>query len=334
MNKKLTLCVAVIIIIGAIIGIIVSRKSHPQSSSISLGLILPMTDFLSSYGEHALGGAQLALKDYPNVTLHVEDDKCATTPALNAFQKLTHVNHPDIIIGPLCGSPQEAIAPLLKQNPIPVLLPAAASENLFKESNESMFNIQYSLENEGGALAQKMNNDGHKTAVIIGYKNAFSEAEVNGFKKNYPGTIAKEIWFTDNTADIRTEITKLKGVTFDAIFSADIAFYFAKGTDTLKRNGITTTLYSPYPVEDPSARPLAEGVIYSFPGNIVGDQGATYGLAYDAVKKAVAVATVCKSDRACILKKLKADPDFDLQGTSKRSIVFKQIVNGQGVVLE
>lgn len=335
MNKKLTLGLVILISIGAAIGILASRNHRASNPSlISLGLILPMTDFLSSYGENALAGAKLALVDYPNVTLHLEDDRCVTTSALNAFQKLTQVDHADIIIGPLCGSPQEAVAPLLKQSPLPVILPAAASEDLFTTSNGSMFNIQYSLENEGAALAERMYADGHKTAVVIGYKNAFSEAEVRGFKKAYLGTITKEIWFTDNTADIRTEITKLKQAKFDAIFSADIAFYFAKGAEVLKQYGIATALYSPYPVEDPSARPLAEGVIYSFPGNITGDKGATYGLAYDAVKKAIGVATACKSDKACMIKKLQSDRDFDENGTSKRPIIFKQIVNGEATLLK
>lgn len=92
-------------------------------------------------------------------------------------------------------------------------------------------------------------------------------------------------------------------------------------------------MYSPYPVEDPAARPLAEGVIYSFPGDIAGDKGATYGLAYDAVKKVIDVAKACANDQECMLKKLQKDTSFDQAGTSNRPIIFKQIQNGIPVLL-
>lgn len=333
MNKKHTMG----IIIGAAVVILVTgfniAQKPKRATDVSIGLILPMTDFLKSYGENALKGAQDAIKDQTGIKLVVEDDKCQSNSALSAFKKLTEVNHADLIIGPLCGSPQEAVAPLLKNVRIPIILPAAASSNLFNQSDGTMFNIQYSLENEGKAIADRMYADGHKKAVVITYKNGFSESETKGFVSSYKGEVVKQIVFGDNTSDIRTELVKLKSLDFDAVFVSEIAFFFSKGNNLMQQYGLDQQLYSPYPVEDPSARPLAEHVIYSYPGDIISEYGATYGLAYAAVKKAVAVARSCNSNKECMIEKLSKDDDFDGAGTSIRGILFKKIISGQPVGL-
>ena len=326
-QKIVWVLVAIIAIVVIVLGIAHAKKDS-RNSKVTIGLILPMTGIAQSYGENALKGAQAAVAKDGDVSLALEDEKCDAAATLSAFQKLVDIDHANIIIGPLCGSPQEALAPVVKNNPLPIIAPAAAARSLFSESGDTMFNIQYSLENEGAAIANRMYADGHKKVVIVGYKNAFSESEVNGFVAAYKGAVISQIILADNTADLNTPIAKLKTQDFDGIFSTDISFLFSQGISMLHRYGISAQVYSPYSVEDPTARKLAEGVIYSFPGGMTGDLGATYGLTYDAVTKAIILAKVCNNNKVCMLKKLREDNMFDSDGTSTRPIIFKKIVNG------
>ncbi len=332
--KKLGIVIAcilvVLVVVVAIARILPAAKSGPHG--LSVGLLLPLTGEAQSYGEDGLKAAQAAVLG-TGVALDLEDEKCDANATLSAFQKLTELDHDAIVVGPLCGSPQEALAPVVKDDRVPVILPAAAPDDLFAQSGGAMFNIQYSIEDEGAAVARRMIADGENKVVIIGYQNAFSEGEVAGFTKAYTGTIVDQISFADSNDPVETELAKLKGKDFDAVFSPDSSFLFAKGISMLHRYGLNQQVYSIYPTEGPSARPLAEGVIYSFPGGMTGTQGATYDLTYDAVTKAIALLKTCGNDKACILKTLQSDPSFDGNGTSTRPIIFKQVKNGQPVLL-
>lgn len=334
MNRKnLFVFIGLLALVLVVIVISAFHKKAPKDE-ISIGLIVPLTGFAQSYGEKAVAGAKRALENTSGVVLKIEDEKCDPVPALLGFQKLVSVDQVDILVGPLCGSPQEAIALELAKSKLPVILPSAAPLGLFDSSSGSMFNIQYSLESEGAAIADHMYRSGHTQAVVVRYKNAFSESEMDGFEKAYRGTIVKELVFQDNLADIASELATLKEIKFDSVFVSDmLAFTYKQGVQVLKRYGMNQQVYTNYPAEDPSLRALEEGVIYSFPGDISGTEGATYWLTYDAVKKAVDVAKACRSDKSCMIQKLQQDSDFDESGTSTRPIIFKQIVDGEPVVL-
>ncbi len=323
MKKLIPLVIAVIIILF----FVSNKKDEVQVAKI--GVIAPLTGIVASYGEDIQKGVLAAEISTPSLIF--EDDKCEPASAVSAFNKLINVDKATIIIGPGCGSPQEAIVPLLKDKEAVVIVSSAASQNLYEQSGGKFFNIQYSLESEAAFLADKMLERDLQKVLVISYKNAFSQTVADSFKANFKGEVAREIKFAENSSDITTEIAKLKGLDYDAIIVTDITFFFVQGSEKLKQYGITVPVYASYVAELPAVRLLVEGVFYSYPGGLKGDKGAVYELSKEAGIMANDASAKCGSDAACVKKFLMDSGEFDEVGTSKREIVLKQIVGGEAV---
>lgn len=335
MNKTLVAIVVIVILIIGGWAIYQNQNKVPDTGEpIKIGVIGPFTGPVADYGEEIKKGVDAAKVD--GVNFIFEDDKCEPAPAVSSFKKLTEFDGVKFIIGPGCGSPQEAIAPLLKDDgKAVVVVPSAASRGLYDLSGGNLFNVQYALEDESAYLAKEMAAEGYKNVAIVGYQNAFSKTHVESFKKNFTGTIVKELWFTDITTDVQSEVLKLKTVKPDAIFVSDISFFFSNGLDRLKQYGITAPVYSHYVVELPAVRKLVEGVTYSYPAGLEDSgEGAMFLLSKESATILGQAAVACNGEVACVLKKLEASGNFDKTGVSQRGFSLKQIKDGEVKLLQ
>jgi ABC-type branched-subunit amino acid transport system substrate-binding protein len=317
MKKTITIALAVVGIV--FIGLNFNNKET------EIGVIAPLTGIASSYGEDIKSGVM------SHSDAMFEDDGCEPSKAISAFNKLTKINNIHMIIGPGCGSPQEAIVPLLKDSDSVVLVPSAASKDLFDMSNGKFFNMQYSLEDEASFLTEEIKSRNYKNIVLISYKNSFSQVLTKSFKENFKDGIVNEIEFIDSKSDISTEIIKLKGQNIDAIVSTDITFFFQQGVNKLNEFNIKSPIYSVYVTELPAVRKLVEGVYYSYPGDLDGEKGATYEISKQSAVLAKAANKLCGNDISCIKKYFIESGKFDSNGVYKRTIILKRIQEGQAM---
>lgn len=294
-----------------------------------VGVIAPLTGILAFYGEDMRRG--VIASELPASSVTFEDDKCEPAVAVSAFTKLVTVDKATLVIGPACGSPQEAIVPLLRSVDTVVIAPSSASRELFGQSDGKFFNMQYSLEDDGTFLAHTLSG---KRVVLVAYQNAFSQRTSESFKSALDGHVVEELSFRDDTTDVSTELAKLTGFEYDAIVVTDITFFFAGGMDKLERFGIQAPVYAQYTVELPAARPLAEGVYYSYPADVEGTSGATFELSKQAGQVAKQALTACGGDSGCVRTYLTDSGLFDNAGVFKRGIVLKRIENGEPVRAE
>ena len=309
-------------------GYVIFKKQTP-GGPIKIGVIAPLTGIVADYGEEIKRGVE-AGKD-EGVEIVYEDDKCEPKDAVSAFQKLVEFEKVKFIIGPGCGSPQEAIVPLLKDKDVIVLVPSAASRSLYEQSGGKFYNIQYALEDESKFIAEKMLELGHKKVVLISYQNAFSKTHEDSFKKHYKGEIVKHTSFALDTSDVSTELAKIKGLEYDAVFSTDITFFFANGLEKLRQFGIKVPVFSQYAVELPAVRQLVEGVIYSFPADVTEGEGAIFGLSKASAAFLIPLIKECDGEYACVKDKIERSGEFDETGVKVRSLTLKQIKDGQPV---
>lgn len=324
--KRITL--TIVLLVASLLGVIwVSQK--PTSSKI--GVIAPLSGIAASFGEDIQKGVMASGTGFQGVLF--EDDTCEPATAVSVLNKLINIDKVTLIIGPACGSPQEAIVPILKSKDAVAVVPSAASKRLFSESGGNFFNLQYSLEKEAEFIAKSMYDRNLKRVVIVTYQNAFSKTVLDNFKINFKGEVVKEVFFVDGTSDISTEIAKLKELDFDAIVSTDITFFFVNGLQKLKQLEINVPVFAQYTVEIPAARPLVEGVFYSYPGQLSGNGGAVFELSKQAAQISVEATQKCGKDTSCIKKYLVGTGLFDSDGVSKREIILKQIKEGRAVVL-
>lgn len=327
--KKYLIFVVVIFLVFLLF--IYKKNSETDSKIARIGVIAPLTGIVADFGEQVKLGIE-SVKE-PDIQFIFEDDRCDPKLAISAFKKLTDLNGVDLIIGPECGSSQDSIVPLLASTSKIVLVPAAASRDLFKISGGNLYNIQYSLEDEASFLANKIYSMGYKRVAVISYQNEFSQVERDSFISNYRGTIVHDINFASDSANVQTELLKIKNMDYDAILVSNISFYFSNGLQKMRNLGISAPVFSPYPVELPAVRKMVEGVYYSFPADINDGQGGVYDLSKQSAELIVRAINECHDNVSCI-KKYFTSEGFDDHGVMQRKIVLKQIKNGRTTIVE
>ncbi len=331
-SSKTKSVIGIVTLIFIILVLAIQNKPSKTKTAIKVGVIAPLTGVVSAYGEQVKKGVE-SLGTSTDIQFVFEDDQCDAKTAVSVFKKLTEIDNLHYIIGPVCGSPQEAIVPLLKNKDVTVIVPAAASKDLYLSSGKNFYNNQYSLENEAAFLADQIYSRGYKNVAIISYQNEFSKVEHDNFIANFKGKIVDDISYATGVSDIQTELTKIKNGKYDAIFVTDISFYFANGLQKLRNLGIKVPIFSPYPVELPAVRQLVEGVTYSFPANIDDGQGGVFGLSRQSAELFIRVLLSCGDDHPCVKNHLNRE-GFDQNGVMQRSIVLKQIKNGQPTTVQ
>lgn len=329
MNKKNISTIVAIVVLVLIV--IFANKSGLDTKDIKVGVIAPLNGALASYGEEIRKGV-VAGSEGSDVQFIFEDDGCDPKMAVSAFQKLTSIDGAKFIIGPGCGSPQEAIVPLLKDKNVLAIVPSAASKELYEKSNKLFFNIQYSLENESKFVAEEMTRRGYQNVALVTYGNAFSKTHHDSFKANFKGNIVVDTVLLDDNANLLPELTRIKNIKADAVYAPDISFFFGAGIAKMTQLSMTMSVFSTYPVELPIARPFVSGVIYSFPADVDGVQGGIFELTREATALLLKSISACGNDVDCVQKKFVSSGKFDEAGTSPRVMMMKKIVNGEPVV--
>lgn len=329
-NKKLSYIVALCIIVILVV-VFISQKTQTVKGPIKVGVIAPFSGIMADYGEQLKQG--ILAVPHEGIEYIFEDDKCDNAPAIGAFKKLVELDGVHFILGPGCGAPQEAITPLLVGKEVVVLVPSAASVKLHGESGGNLYNIQYALQDEAKFLAEQIYARGHKEIVLISYQNAFSKIHHDVFIKNFKGNIVKDIIFLKDDTDVATEIAKLKGLKFDAIFSTDVTFLFAKGPEKLKQFGFNQLIFSQYAVEIPAVKPMAERITYSFPSDSEDPSGIVASLSKQSAEFFVPLIKECDGDYSCVKQKIDSSGVFDSRGIKVRGMIMKKIENGVPTVL-
>lgn len=315
-------------------GVWMSKKpvAPVASEPIKIGVIAPLTGVVADYGEEIRKGAMAGAAG-KNVELVYEDDKCDPKEAVSAFQKLTGFQKISFLIGPACGSPQEAIVPLLNNQKILALVPAAASADLYQKSGNNFFNIQYSLQDESTFIANKMYELGYKNVALISYGNAFSQAHADAFRAAFKGKIVIESKLLDDSSDVSTEIAKINLAKVDAIYSPDISFFFASGLSKLRQQKVAVPVFSTYVVELPAVRALVSDVFYSYPAGMADAEAAVFGLTREATALLTDNVVACAGDYECVKDKLISSSKFNDSGVYQRDLILKQIKDGVPVKL-
>ncbi len=328
--QKLYALIAVVLIAAAVYAW--ASRPVPNHEPIRIGVIAPLTDAFAQYGEEVRKGI-FAAEGSSSVQFIFEDEKCDAKTAVSAFQKLTSVDGVKFIIGPGCGSPQEAIVPLLQNAGVVVLAPSAASRDLYQKSGGYFFDIQYSLEDESRFVAQQMYARGYKKVALITYANSFSDAHAKSFRANFKGSIVIDERMLQDSADLLPLLTKIKAAGVDAIYAPDISFFFSNAEAKMAQLALHLPVFSTYVAELPGVRPLVEGVIYSFPANLPGSEGGVYALSKAAAEVLAPAVVECKENAECVKQKLLSSGQFDQFGVAKRELILKKIEAGQVVKL-
>lgn len=198
-----------------------STRNYSDNKQINVGVILPLTGELSSYGIEAKKGLELGIEKLENkVNLIFEDSKADPKTAVNSFNKLIRINKVDFVIGDLVSNTSLAIAPIANSSKTLTVSPTASSHEI---NNFGLFSLSlYPSEIiEGIAVARiALEKKANRIAVLFQIVSS-AESMANSFQKTIEENSNSDCLIEgidSKMMDYRNIISKVKNFNPDAIF--------------------------------------------------------------------------------------------------------------------
>ena len=327
MNNKL--------ILSLLLGLVLITSSSFAEDKINIGVIIPLSGDFASWGELVRSGIEAGSS--PEINLIFEDSLGQPKQTVSAFKKLTNIDKVTYIIGPSCGSPQKAIAPLVKSKDILVMLTSSATAKLFELSSGNYFAPQYSIEQESEFIANHLNLKKHKTSVIIYLENEFSRAHEAAFKNKYRGEILDIIRIPAfESRYIKDAALRIKKLSPEVIFLPDVTPLLLGIRSELSKIGEgKIPVYSVYSAEMQDVLDVegknAENIIYSYPK--INGKNAISFFPKIGTEMIIQAALHCKKDISCAKKFLKTQYSFNELNIRHSDIELKTVKNGKFKIL-
>ena len=230
MNKITKVVLGAMVIVVVVWGVTTIQKKQKPSNSgqaLKIGVLLPLTGDVASYGEPGRNVFELAKEEVNNsggikgrrLEFIYEDSKCDGTTAANAAQKLINADKVQIIIGGLCSTESLAAVPVATKAKIAMFSAVSTSPKLTGIS-PYFFRISPSDASQGELDAKTALAKGYKLVAVVQQQLDYPLGLYLAFDQNMQKLGGKTIveTFTAGTADFRTILTKLKATNPDALF--------------------------------------------------------------------------------------------------------------------
>lgn len=257
-----------------------------ENKELKIGAILPLTGDSAQWGIPPSKGAEIAADEInendflegKKLKILFEDTKCDPKEGVAGFNKLISVHGVKIVLGGVCSSVTLAVAPIAEKNKILLISPASTNPKI-TDAGDYIFRIIPSDELRGKVFATYLFNKGYRKVGIIYINNEGGKGNRDSFKnafQNLNGQIIIEDTYDAGTTDIRSQLTKIKNTSIEALvivsYPSDTIILLKQA----KELGITVPLYfQTEAVEDPNvlreAGSSAEGVIYILPAPAEGE---------------------------------------------------------------
>ena len=227
-KKKIALGLSLALVAGIVAGC----GSGSNSSVIKIGVVLPLTGSVSTYGQSAKNGLML-LQDQVNkdkvngktVQFVFGDDENKTSSAVNVGQKMINDDKVVAIVGPLTSTCANALAPIAQQNKIPMITGTGTNPKI-TQAGDYVFRTCFIDPFQGTVISKFATGDlNAKTAAIL-YDNGndYSKGLADYFKKGFEaagGKIVASETYNTNDQDFNAQLTKIKPSNPDVLLLPD-----------------------------------------------------------------------------------------------------------------
>lgn len=310
------IAVGIIILAGLFGSLLMGCTKRP--SEVKIGSILPLTGDAARWGETSRKAIELAAKEINSVggvngalvKVIYEDSQATPRLGVNAMTKLATVDKVPVVIGAVASSVTLAIAPIAEKEHVVLISPSSSAPKI-SEAGDYIFRNCASDIFEGEEMAEFTYSElGIRKLAILYINNDYGVGLRDVFEKTFQengGTIALSEGFDPGATDFRTQLTKIKGVSPEAIYMPGYPAEMGRILKQARTLEVTSQFLSVVVFESPKvleiAGDAAEGVIYSSRAydplggeQIIQDFVKSYkeeygedpdifaGLAYDAMK--------------------------------------------------
>lgn len=342
MKKFLNLIPLLIIIVVVCLGFYINCAKKPNE--IKIGISLPLTGPIASYGTNAKRGIDLAIEEINGgggigglkIMPIYEDDQNQPMLGANIMTKFATVDKVPVVIGSAGSTVTLAMTPIANRTKTLLISPISSSPKLTKEGGEYFFRICPSDILQAKILAKWIYEDGNRKVGILYVNNEWGVPIKDAFIQEFStlgGNIPVIEASNEGDRDFRTQLVKIAAQDPDAIFSPTYPKEGGIILKQIKELGIKVRIYAGDPWSGQelieTAGGSANGVFLTVPAEYKGseyikftnkykekygiepDINAAFG--YDALK---AVAMAIEMDGIIGEEIKNAMKNVDFQGVS------------------
>jgi len=209
---------------------LMSCTQQKNQSEIVIGAVAPTTGKYGEMGNDLLNAVRMAVEernaqggiDGKQIRLVIEDDKGSAKDAVTVAQKLIGDKAILGIVGHMNSDTTLAASPVYSQAGVPLVMPVPTNPKITKQKFSNLFRIPITDDKQGPACITFITEQlkGKKIAIIHN-KEAYGSGIAEEAKKALEAKGLQAVFFEAVSADdkdFRPVITRLKGLTPDAVF--------------------------------------------------------------------------------------------------------------------
>ncbi|MCK0768101.1 ABC transporter substrate-binding protein [Chromohalobacter canadensis] len=217
-------------LIGAISAVALATSLSALAEPLKIGVLVPLTGDLQSYGEPALKATQLAAKEInaaggvlgEDVAISSGDTQTSPQPGVAAAQKLVNIEGVSAIMGALSSGVTIPVAQsVAKGEQIPQISSASTSPVITSlDDDDFLFRTVPSDAFQGVALSEVTQEKGYDNVSIIYINNDYGKGLAEAFTQAFEkagGTVSETVAYEQGQAAYRGELQQAASDDADAL---------------------------------------------------------------------------------------------------------------------
>ena len=197
-----------------------------NAARVKIGFINTMTGQEAPIGENLTNGVTLAIEDLKkkgiDVELIKEDDTGKPEKSLSAFEKLATGDKVVGVVGPYTSACSNAVASRADQYKVPLLVPAAAKEEITQKGHKYVFRLNAPADVYSSVIIDAiLTLDKPKTIAYIYANTDFGISTVKTAKEHARKIGLREVAdekYQKGAPDFRSTLSKIKSLNPDLVF--------------------------------------------------------------------------------------------------------------------
>ena len=233
-KKKIAFALSLVMATGLLAGCAPKDSASDEKGDIKIGVVLPLTGTVSSFGKSGQNGIKLLEEQVNkaggvngrNIKFFFEDDEGKPESATTVGTKLISSDKVVAIVGPLTSGAAIALGPIATQNKIPMITGTGTNPDVTIKGGAFVFRACFIDPFQGTVIAKYAYEDlkAKTAAILYDNSNDYSKGLAEFFEKSFVAAggkiVAKETYATDDK-DFKAQLTKIKPTNPDVLILPD-----------------------------------------------------------------------------------------------------------------
>ena len=191
-----------------------------------IGVINSMSGPEAPIGENISNGIKLAEEDLKKKGFHLqlvwEDDTGKPQISMSAMEKLATRDGVVGVVGPYTSACSNAVAKLAEKYSVPLLIPAAAKEEITRQGLKNVFRMNAPADKYASSLIDAALTLGKPKSIAFIYENTDFGTSTSKTAKDYVAQkgiqVVADVSYPKGSADYRSSLAQVKSKNPDLVF--------------------------------------------------------------------------------------------------------------------